>query len=79
MGLSNGAGAHYLRPMLRLTELKLPLDHGEEALKRAILRRLAIQPGALKNYTIFRRGHDARFAALDGDAVRHVHALTVEA
>ena len=46
--------------MLRLTELKLPLDHAEEALKQAILKRLTIQPDALRGYTIFRRGFDAR-------------------
>ncbi len=46
--------------MLRLTELKLPLDHGEDALKRAILKRLAIKPGALRGHTVFRRGFDAR-------------------
>jgi len=46
--------------MLRLTELRLPLDHPEDALPAAILQRLGIAPGALKGYTIFRRGVDAR-------------------
>jgi len=46
--------------MLRLTELRLPLDHPEDALPAAILQRLGIAPGALKGYTIFRRGLDAR-------------------
>ena len=28
--------------MLRLSELKLPLDHGEEALQEAVLKRLRL-------------------------------------
>ncbi|MHB1175367.1 MAG: NAD(P)/FAD-dependent oxidoreductase [Sulfuriferula sp.] len=46
--------------MLRITELKLPLDHPEAALRAEILRRLGIADEALLGYTIFRRGHDAR-------------------
>ncbi|MEO7067626.1 MAG: NAD(P)/FAD-dependent oxidoreductase [Rhodanobacter sp.] len=46
--------------MLRLTDIKLPLDHPEAALAAAIIRRLAISPAALRSYTVFRRGYDAR-------------------
>ncbi len=46
--------------MLRLTEVKLPLDHAESALNSAILKRLGIQASELVSYAIFRRGHDAR-------------------
>lgn len=46
--------------MLRITELKLPLDHPEAALRAEILRRLGIADDMLLGYTIFRRGHDAR-------------------
>jgi uncharacterized protein len=46
--------------MLRLTELKLPLNHPPEALRAAVLRRLRIDASALKDFTIFRRGYDAR-------------------
>ena len=46
--------------MLRLTDLKLPLDHGDTDLKAAILTRLGIAPADLVGYTIFRRGYDAR-------------------
>ncbi|MEO6147378.1 MAG: NAD(P)/FAD-dependent oxidoreductase [Sulfuriferula sp.] len=46
--------------MLRITELKLPLDHTEAALRAEILRRLGIADEVLLSYTIFRRGHDAR-------------------
>jgi uncharacterized protein len=47
-------------PMLRLTDIPLPLDHPEDALKAAVLERLAIAPSDLLGYTVFRRGHDAR-------------------
>ena len=46
--------------MLRLTELKLPLDHTEEALRDAIVQRLEIESDALTRYTVYRRAVDAR-------------------
>ena len=46
--------------MLRLTEIRLPLEHSENDLKAAILERLGISDEALRAYTIFRRSHDAR-------------------
>ena len=46
--------------MLRITELKLPLDHTESAIKTAILNRLGIPAVELLSYTVFRQGHDAR-------------------
>ena len=46
--------------MLRLTELKLPLDHSEPELRSAILERLEIPSEALVGYTVFRRAWDAR-------------------
>ncbi len=46
--------------MLRLTEIRLPIDHHEEALRAAILDHLGIPEHALVSYTIFRRSHDAR-------------------
>ncbi|KAK0357943.1 hypothetical protein LTR94_037348, partial [Friedmanniomyces endolithicus] len=46
--------------MLRITELKLPLNHPEEALAAAIRERLRITPRDLVRYTIARRAHDAR-------------------
>ena len=47
--------------MLRLTELKLPLQkYSDDDLRRAILARLDIAPEALKNFSIYRRGYDAR-------------------
>ncbi len=46
--------------MIRLTEVKLPLDHDENAISAAIISKLDIQPADVLNYIIFRRGYDAR-------------------
>ncbi|MFT5162122.1 MAG: putative FAD-dependent dehydrogenase [Alteromonadaceae bacterium] len=46
--------------MLRLTEVKLPLDHDDQAISLAIIKKLEIKPDDLLNYTIFRQGYDAR-------------------
>jgi len=46
--------------MLRLTEIKLPLDHRENEIASAILKRLEIPADQLIGYTIARRGYDAR-------------------
>ncbi|WP_338665344.1 NAD(P)/FAD-dependent oxidoreductase [Pararoseomonas sp. SCSIO 73927] len=46
--------------MLRLTEIKLPLDHEPDALRDAVLARLRVAPEEVLDITVFRRGHDAR-------------------
>ncbi len=46
--------------MLRLTELKLPLDHPPEALRAAILKRLELAGDDLLDFSIFKRSYDAR-------------------
>jgi len=46
--------------MLRLTEIKLPLDHAEGEIKAAILERLGIVADELVGYLIYKRGVDAR-------------------
>ncbi len=46
--------------MLRLTELKLPLGHGDGDIAAAILERLRIKPDDLRSYSVFRRAIDAR-------------------
>jgi len=46
--------------MLRITEVRLPLDHPEDAIPPAILKRLGIAAHELAGYTIFRRAVDAR-------------------
>jgi uncharacterized protein len=46
--------------MLRLTELRLPLDHAAGALRPAILARLGLGDADLLSVTVFKRSHDAR-------------------
>ncbi|MFC3107541.1 NAD(P)/FAD-dependent oxidoreductase [Undibacterium arcticum] len=46
--------------MLRLTEVKLPLDHAEGDLQAAVLQRLGIAAKDLLSMAIFRRAFDAR-------------------
>ncbi|TCK41812.1 hypothetical protein B0G84_0062 [Paraburkholderia sp. BL8N3] len=49
--------------MLRLSEVKLPLDHAEADLELAIrarLKDLRVPSDGLVRYTVFRRAHDAR-------------------
>jgi uncharacterized protein len=60
--------------MLRLTELRLPLNHSDQDLQAAILQKLGIGHGDLSGYSIARRGYDAR----KKDAIVLVYHLDVE-
>ncbi|MGZ5601355.1 MAG: NAD(P)/FAD-dependent oxidoreductase, partial [Methylobacter sp.] len=60
--------------MLRITELKLPLNHPENMLKSAILDRLGISAEELITYTIFRQGFDAR----KRNAILFVYTIDIE-
>jgi uncharacterized FAD-dependent dehydrogenase len=46
--------------MLRITELRLPLDHAEGALRPAIVSRLGLRDAELRAFTVFKRAYDAR-------------------
>jgi uncharacterized FAD-dependent dehydrogenase len=46
--------------MLRITELKLPIDHPDEDLRPALLQRLGIDSDELLDFTLFKRSYDAR-------------------
>ena len=46
--------------MIRLTNIKLALDHQEHELEQAILTKLSITNDQLVNFTMFKRGYDAR-------------------
>ncbi len=46
--------------LIRLTEIKLPLEHSAQELRLAVCQRLAIQDADLLELKIFRRGYDAR-------------------
>ena len=46
--------------MLRITELRLPLNHAEDALRPAIVTRLGVKDAQLKSFVVFKRSYDAR-------------------
>ena len=46
--------------MIRITELRLPLNHAEDALRPAVLARLKLTDAELADVHVFRRGYDAR-------------------
>jgi uncharacterized FAD-dependent dehydrogenase len=50
--------------MIRLTELKLPLEHAPDALPALIARTLGVTPGELISHQIYKRSFDARKAEL---------------
>jgi uncharacterized FAD-dependent dehydrogenase len=60
--------------MLRINELKLPLDHSAADLQQAILERLEISQAQLVGFTIFKRSYDARKKS----AILLIYALEVE-
>ncbi|MBB3939774.1 hypothetical protein GGR39_001414 [Novosphingobium fluoreni] len=60
--------------MLRLSGLNLPLDHAPEALPEAICTRLRIERAALRDFTVFKRGNDARRR----NAILLVYTLDIE-
>lgn len=60
--------------MLRLSGLSLPLDHEPAALPAALCARLGIAAAALKGFTVYKRGNDARKRG----AILLVYTLDVE-
>ncbi|WP_352339470.1 NAD(P)/FAD-dependent oxidoreductase [Psychrobacter sp. 16-MNA-CIBAN-0192] len=46
--------------MIRLTEIKLPLNHAPEDLTTAITTKLKISPEQMASFVMFKRGYDAR-------------------
>ena len=60
--------------MIRLSDLKLPLDHPAEALTEAICARLGVAPADLLGVSVFRRGNDARKRG----AIKLVYTVDVE-
>lgn len=62
------------RAMIRLSGLKLPLDHPAEAIPAAICARLAIAPARLLGHSLVKRGNDARRKS----AIQLVYTLDVD-
>ncbi|MCC7192672.1 MAG: NAD(P)/FAD-dependent oxidoreductase [Phycisphaeraceae bacterium] len=60
--------------MLRLTEIKLPINHAEGELAAAIARRLRVSADQIVRYSIWRRGIDARRR----EAISFIYTLDVE-
>ena len=60
--------------MLRINELKLPLNHPDQALRDAIVGRLGIDGDDLVDYKIFKRSYDARKRS----AIVLIYAVEVE-
>ena len=60
--------------MIRVTELKLPLEHAAGDVEAALLARLEITRADLINYRLFRRGSDARKRT----AIQLVYALDAQ-
>jgi uncharacterized FAD-dependent dehydrogenase len=46
--------------MLRINEIRLPLDHTDTALREAALARLGVAPANLLDFSVFKRSYDAR-------------------
>ena len=46
--------------MIRINELRLPLDHPPHALQTAVAERLRIKETSIRQITVFKRSHDAR-------------------
>jgi len=59
--------------MLRLNEIRLPLDHAEAALEQAILKRLGVAKSSLLAFSVFKRSLDAR----KKDAMLFVYSVDV--
>ncbi len=59
--------------MIRITELRLPLEHPADALPAAIVERLGVTATDLLDYQVFKRGYDAR----KRDAIRLVYTLDI--
>ena len=60
--------------VIRLTQIKLPLDHPADAIKKAAALRLRVPEQHLLSCTVFRRAHDARKKS----AISLVYSLDVE-
>ena len=60
--------------MIRLSGLKLPLDHPAEAMPVAICERLGLEPQQLLGHSVVRRGNDARRRS----AIQLVYTLDID-
>jgi uncharacterized FAD-dependent dehydrogenase len=59
--------------MLRLTDIKLPLDHTPAALRAAVLKKLKLPTEALLDWHVFKRAYDAR----NKHAIHYIYTVDV--
>jgi uncharacterized protein len=71
--LASDSAGLYMGAMLRLTDIKLPLDHRPEALKAAVLKKLRLPAEALLDWRVFKRAHDAR----NKNAISYIYTVDV--
>jgi uncharacterized protein len=62
--------------LIRITELSLPLDHPDDALGKAIVKRLGIADADLLGFAVFKRSYDAR---KKDSTITFVYIVDVEA
>jgi uncharacterized FAD-dependent dehydrogenase len=60
--------------VLRLSELKLPLDHSDDELAAAVIQRLRLRPDELRGHRVVKRSVDAR----RNQAIALVYSLDLE-
>jgi uncharacterized FAD-dependent dehydrogenase len=60
--------------MIRLTDIKLPLDHAEGAIEAAVRAKLGLGKDGLHSVSVFRRGYDARKRG----SIQLIYTLDVE-
>ncbi|WP_035986026.1 NAD(P)/FAD-dependent oxidoreductase [Leptolyngbya sp. KIOST-1] len=60
--------------MLRLSQIKLPLDHPDDALEAAVLKKLHLEAADLSRFSIVKRSYDAR----KKDTITLVYIVDVE-
>lgn len=60
--------------MLRITNIKLPLDHSSSAIKEEVVRVLQLQESELIGLSVFKRSHDAR----KGNLIFLIYSLDIE-
>lgn len=65
--------------MIKVNQIKVPVDHSEEELRQAIVKKMHIAPGELKAYRILRQSLDARQSGRFGHAGEILYQYTVAA
>ena len=60
--------------MLRVSEIRLPIEHAAAALPAAVAARLGVEPADIRSLGIFRRSHDAR----RNSALAFIYSVDVE-